>query len=153
MDGGAHRGLRSRGQRGGDGVDQRGVDQRLVALHVDDDRVTVESELFAGFGQPVGAAGVVLAGEQRLDAVRLAGVDDGSVIAGHHHAKGAGLAGTLRHAHDHRQAGDVGQRFVGKSRRSQPGRHQNGEAHRPSSSSDSVRASFSSSTGMPSRTG
>ena len=39
--GGAHAGVGARGQQGGHGVDEGGVDQRLVALHVDHDVVAV----------------------------------------------------------------------------------------------------------------
>jgi hypothetical protein len=135
------------------GIDQFGVDQRLVALHVDDDLVAIEAQLLAGFGQPVGAAGMVLAGQDGFDAVRLAGRNDRCIVSGDDHARCARRAGALGHAHHHRHARDVGQGFVGQPRRRQACRHQDGEAHSPSSSSDSVRASFSSSTGMPSRTG
>ena len=56
--------LRSREQRGA-GVDQRRLDQRLVALHVDHQRVAVQAEQRAGLGQAVAAGGVVGARQQR----------------------------------------------------------------------------------------
>jgi hypothetical protein len=76
-----------------------------------------------------------------------------------------------RHTHHHGQTRDVGQRFVGQTAGRKARRDQYGEGrgcrsgrsgwpgrgrscvHRCSSSSLSVRASASSSTGMPSRTG
>ena len=68
-------------------------------------------------------------------------------------------ARALRDAHDHRQAADVGQRLARQPRRGQPRRDQDVEAHasalrpRRQSSAASARASLSSITGMPSRTG
>ena len=56
-------------------ADQRRVDQRLVALHVDDDVVAVQAQQRAGLGQAIAAAGVVDAREHGLDAVLRAGVD------------------------------------------------------------------------------
>jgi hypothetical protein len=154
MCGGAHGGLRLRGQFGGHGVDQRRLDEGFVALHVHDDRVVRQREPGAGLGEAIAAARVVGAREQRVDAVRGAGIDDARMVCGDDDARGAGGLGALCHAHHHRHAADVGERLVGQARGGEARWNQDGEGHqRPSSSSDKVRASFSSSTGMPSRTG
>ena len=119
----------------------------------------------AGLGQTVAAGGMVLIGEHRGNAVRFAGLDDAGMIGSHHHAASA-LLYALGHAHDHGRAADIGQRLFRQARAGQPGRNQDGVAGahalgaaalgwRPASTSSSlrVRASFSSSTGMPSRMG
>ena len=70
---------------------------------------------------------------------------------------GTGLHGPVEHAQDHRLAGDVQQRFARQPARRMAGRDDDLErdAHRAWASSSSVRgrASSSSITGMPSRTG
>ena len=116
---------------------------------------SASAELGAGFGQPVAAAGVVGAGQQCLDAVRAAGLENALVVGGDQHARARRLHRTLGHPHHHRYAGDISQGFVGQAGGSQACRNKDGEvqAQRSSSSSDNTRASSSSITGMPSRTG
>ena len=156
---GTHARLGPRGQQGRHGVDERRVHQGFVALHVDHHRITVQPKLRAGFCQPVAAAGVVGAREQGLHAVGLAGLQNARVVGGHHHACRSALCGAAGHMHHHGQAGDVGQGLVRQPARCHACRNQHREArcrgwaHACSSSSVRVRASFSSSTGIPSRTG
>ncbi len=108
----AHHALGALLQQRGAVAHQLCVDQWFVALHVDDHRIAIQAELPTSFGEAVAAAGVVAACQQRLDAVRLALGDDALVVGGHHHALRASFSGSPRHAHHHRQAGDVGQRLV-----------------------------------------
>ena len=74
-------------EQGGAGVDQRRLDQRLVALHVDDDVVAVEAEP-RRTPRPVGRCRWRdrSAVEHDGDAVRSAGGDDAGVVGGHHDA-------------------------------------------------------------------
>ena len=81
-------------------------------------------------------------------------IDDIRMIGRHHHGTRRRLRRALCDAHDHRQPGDIGQRFVRQARRGQPRRHQHGKGHDAGCDSEpSERASLSSITGMPSRTG
>ena len=167
MGGGAHAGFGSLPtvvlQQGGHGVDECGVYQRFVALHVDNDIVTLQPQLCAGLGQPVTAAGVVGAGHDGIHPMGCAGLQNAGVVCSHHHADGGALCSTLGHAHHHGQARNVGQGLVGQAARRHACRYQHGKgavggsghggAHCSSSSSVRGRASFSSSTGIPSRTG
>ena len=66
----------------GAGADQTGLDQRLVALHVDDEVVAVEAEQFARFGEAVAAGRMIGARQQRTDAMSGASSDDVRVIGG-----------------------------------------------------------------------
>ncbi|MCY1365112.1 hypothetical protein D9M69_519460 [compost metagenome] len=149
-------------------VDQRGLDQRFIALHIDHRFIVGQAEQGAGFGQAVAARRVVGAGQQDRDAMGLAGLHDADIVRGHHAAGGVAQPRALGHAHHHGQARDVGQGFVGQAARRQPGRDQDGEARvlggaahgsgagaggRAASSSVRVRATCSSRIGMPSRTG
>ena len=91
MRGRAHHGVWARlGQGLGHGVDQRGRDEGLIALHVDDQRLVGQLQGLHGLGQAVAATGMVAAGGQAVDAVRGAGLSDAGVIGGDDH--GLGLA-------------------------------------------------------------
>ena len=140
--GGAHAGVGRICQQLGHGVGQGGVHQRLIALHVDHNRVVRQAQNVAGLGQAVAAAGVVGAGQHRFNAVRLAGSNDLGAVACHYHAGHgewllAHLSGSahlrvpawvgvgvrarahvhaLRYPHNHGQASNIGQRLVGQPR-------------------------------------
>ncbi len=144
--------------------DQRGVEQRLVALHVDDDLVVGEAQQLRGLGQAVGARRVIGARHARRDAVRDDRIAHALVVGGDDDARRAACQRALGHAHDHRLAGDVGQRLARQARRRVARRNQDGEivqqalgharaARYSYSAGVSLRASSSSITGMPSRTG
>ena len=161
----AHHALAALGEQGGAGIDQRRLDQRLVALHVDDDLVVAQAERVARLGDPIAAVGMMRRRQQRSDAVRGAGRDDLGVVRGDDDARGPRPRGLLRDADDHRHAADVRERLARQASRRQPGRNEDDERHaqRPPSPSaaggvgavsrPSERASLSSITGMPSRTG
>ena len=144
-----------------DRVDERRVDQRFVALHVHDGVVAIEPQDLARLRQPVAARCVVLPRQHSFDSVRLACIYDRYMVGGDN-ALRLRPGRLLRHAHDHRQARDIGQGLVRQARGREPRRNEDREAHQTSgvrrgncSSSVSlrVRASCSSRIGMPSRIG
>ena len=61
-------------------VDQGGVDQGLVALHVDDGVLAVQPQQRAGLGEAVAAGGVVRARHHATHAVGFAGLPDAGVV-------------------------------------------------------------------------
>ena len=83
------------------------------------------------------------------------GLGDDVAVGGDYHFADGGLHGAAPDMHDHRIAVDVGHRLVRQPRRREPRRQQDGELHPavglPASASG--RASLSSITGTPSRTG
>lgn len=141
------------------------IDQGFVTLHIDDQGLIVQAQEVAGFGQTVAARDVVHAGEDGLNAVRLAGLHDALIVGRHHTALCGAALRLLGHAHHHRCATNVGQGFVGQAARRHARRDQHGEgvvgggahveglASRSASSSVITRASCSSKMGMPSRMG
>ena len=144
------------GQNVGHGINQCRVNQRLITLHVDHHVITVQTQFFAGLSQAITATGVVCTGEYGIYAMGLAGLEDGLAICCYHHACSSAFARLQRHAHDHGQARDISQGFVGQAAGGQTCGNEYGECHgnQPSSSlSSRGRASFSSKMGMPSRTG
>ena len=144
--------------------DQRRVDQRLVALHVDDDVVAVQAEQRrrprrGGRCRWRGRRGS--ARPRRRASRRPRRRARRRRRRPRARARARGLA---RDAHDHRHAADVGQRLVGQARRRQARRDEDGERHARApqgaglrrgrgGASRAARASLSSITGMPSRTG
>ncbi len=101
MRGRAHAGIGVGRQQRSHFVNQRRVDQGFVALHVDDDVVTLQAQLGAGLGEAVAAAGVVFVRQQGLHAMLLAGLQDEFVVCRHDHALGLALLCALCHAHHH----------------------------------------------------
>jgi hypothetical protein len=112
MGDGAHRAVGMRVQQRRTARDQRGWDQRLIALHVDDDLIPVQTQMRAGLGQTVTAADVVASCHQGLHAVLHAGLDDATVVGGDHDLLRATGLRLVRHAHDHRQTRQVEQGLV-----------------------------------------
>ena len=111
--------------------DQRRVDQRFVALHVDHHVVAVQAEQRrrprpGGRCRWRGRLRVSTRGARRARR-RPATMRSSSAATTTRSAPLRGRA--LGHAHHHRRAGDVGQRLVGQARRRQPRRDQDGEAH------------------------
>ncbi len=84
MRSGTHRDFRPLGQQRGHRVDQRGVDQRLVALHIDHDRVVGQAQQGGRFGEPVAAGWMRGVGFQGFDMMRAAGVQDARIVGRHH---------------------------------------------------------------------
>ena len=167
-------GCRGHGGRGrvgqllGNGGGQGRVDQRFVTLYIDDDGLIRQLQQGAGLRQPIAAAGMLGSGEDGFHAKICTGMHDARVICRHHNTcSGMGAVGllhALRHAHHHGNAGNVRQRLFWQARAVQARGNQYGVRHdavstgrlaRAASTSASLRprASCSSMTGMPSRTG
>ena len=100
-------------ERGDQRIDGRRIEQRFVALHVDDD---VAGQLGGELGQPVGAAEMIGTRQAGDAAEALDGVDDPLVVGGDDHRVDVGLRGPTVDVLDHRTAGDVSERFSGESR-------------------------------------
>ena len=110
MGGGGHLGAAAAEQFGG-AVDEGGIDQRLVALHVYSDVFIGHAQQQRGFGQAGGTAGVLFAGEHGFNAVFGAGGGNGGVVGGHDNALRFAQLGALGHAHHHGFAGNIDQSF------------------------------------------
>ncbi len=158
MAGGRDRRVGMRLEQRGHRAHQRRLEQRLVALHVDDDLVVGQAQRAAASASrsvPVGWSARVM---QRGHAVRGDGVATrASSVATTTRAAPLALR-ALGDAHDHRLAGDVGERLAGQARRRVARGNEDGEAHRRRGllglfSAPRRRASSSSITGMPSRIG
>ena len=102
------------GEKRRDGcVDGLRLDQRLVALDVDDGAA---GQVADRLGDPIGAAHVVGARHQRGAAERSHSVRDALVIGRDDHGVHArGRGGAAIHVLDHRLAGDVGENFSGET--------------------------------------
>src|SRR5690606_36217821 len=107
------------------------------------------------FLQSVSAGGMISPGHNDVASKGPAGVDDTPVIGGHSHGGRTAFAGLLPDVADHRLAGDVLQRLARQPGGGETGGYDDVEhCQLPSLSSASrARASVSSMTGMPSRTG
>ena len=115
--GGGNGRVRIRGEQIRHGANQRGRQQRLVALDVDDDGIVGQAELPCGLGQTIRAGRMIGRGEAGRDAVRLDGGLDPRIVGRDDDARRAGRHRALGDAHHHRLAGDVRQRLAGKARR------------------------------------
>ena len=98
---GGHVALRIGSQGGRDLCDDARRYERLVALDVDHDALRRQTQQRTGFGNPVGAGGVLLAGEQGLYAMARTGLEHARAVGADHHALGAALRGALRDTHHH----------------------------------------------------
>ena len=93
-------------------VDHPRLEQRLVALHVDDELAV---ERGGDLREPVGAAPVVRRVIIARAAERLHRRDDPLVVGRDDHGvDGARLGGAAVHVLDHRATADVGERLAGK---------------------------------------
>ena len=119
-------------------VDRGGVDERLVALHIEDHRF-----LGGGSGQlhhalhhrgdALAARATAGARAQAREApVRGRGDQGVAVGAEHHRLRASRLTAALQHAAKHRPPADVGHHLARQARRLEPGRHRHDEPH-PSS--------------------
>jgi hypothetical protein len=133
--------------------DELRLDQRLVALHVHDGLAFRQVQQPRGFGEPVGARGVLGSRHQRLVAVLSHGAGDALVVGRHVHGTCAALRRPLAYVHHHRLAVELGKGFAGKSGGCVARGDEDVKRHATSSSGGSLRASSSSITGMPSFTG
>ena len=97
-------------------VDHGRLDQRLVALHVDDEvdlRVCL-----CHLGESIGTRRMVGARQERLAAFRSHSIVDALVVRRHDHLLGLlRAARTLQDAADHGLAADVGERLARQTRR------------------------------------
>ncbi len=117
--GDVHRGL-------GQGLQNRAqhvrIDDRQVALQVDDDVVaSLGIVALDGLMHAVGAGGEPGVGHHRPPAGALDRLGDRRIGAGDDDRPEAGLHGAAPDVHDHRLAGDLGQRLVGQPRGGEPG--------------------------------
>ena len=109
-------GSRERRDRFGD---RARVDQRLVALHVDDD-VAVERR--GDLGQAIGAGRVIGARQPDVAAELGHAGGDAQIVGRDDDARHDGRRrGAPIHVLDHRTAVDVGERLAGESRRGESG--------------------------------
>jgi hypothetical protein len=92
----------------------RGIDQGLVALHVDHRRVVAPAGQLDHLGQAIGAAGVIGPRQQDPQTMPLGGGQHVRVVGGHQDLVGSGQQGALGDAHDHRLAAEVEQRLAGR---------------------------------------
>src|SRR5690606_31558265 len=69
-------------------VDLRRVDQRLVALDIDDYGVVAPAHLLGDLGQAVGSGSVIGASQRGIETVRQGGRLDGGVVGGDDDARG-----------------------------------------------------------------
>ena len=140
------------GEIGGDAPDERGLDQRLIALHIDNDMRAGIAAPRDDFGNAIGAGGMPARGHDRLEAVAPGRVRDAPIIGGDEHFRGAAPARLLGDAHHHRLARNVRERLAREACRRVAGGNDDAEPH-TSSSGGSLRASSSSMTGISSLIG
>ena len=92
-------------------------DQRLVALHIDDDRIAMPAKLLDDLGQPIGAGRMVAARHQRGDFVRLGGGPNFRMVGRHPDFFRSRQPGAFGDPHDHRLAAKIEQRLGRQARR------------------------------------
>ena len=130
---GRHRRLRSRRQRRRHFANQRGRQQRLIALHIDDDGVIRPAKTLHHLAQPLGAVLVVGAGQNPLHRrLTFQQCVNARVIKGDPYRKTAGDR-LPRGAHDHRHSGNQPQRFGGQTGRTITGGNDDDGVHDKSS--------------------
>ncbi len=117
------------GEQGRNRADQPRLDERLVALDVDDDGLRLEPETLGDLGDPVGAGGMIAARHHSLEPRPLDGVRDIAMIGRDIYPVGAALACALRDPHDHRLAAEIGERFPRNARGREARRNDGGEMH------------------------
>ena len=106
------------GQRRERGADRSRLDQRQIALHIDDDIVLPRRiEQRQRLEDAVGARGMIGPRQHRLAARRFDRRGDLALGAGDDHRPERGLARAAPDMHDHRRAADVGERLAGQPRR------------------------------------
>ncbi len=113
----------------GNATYQRWFEQWLVALHIDDHRIVIESKLLRCFRQAIRAGRVIASRHRDFIAECLDGDPDTIIVGGDNHARGATQTGALGDAHDHRLAGYIGQRFTGQAQRRIASRNKDGKTH------------------------
>ena len=108
----------------GEALDERRVDERLVALDVHEDVVVVEvapEEVPRRAGDAVGAARQVARRHDGRAAVRLDGLHDAVVVRrDQHRVEALGLLDRLDDPRDERLAGEDRERLAGKPARPEP---------------------------------
>jgi hypothetical protein len=137
----------------GHGFDQRGLEQRLIALDIDHDVGVVPMQARGHFCDPVGTAGMIPARQDGIETVSACRGYNPFVIGGHPDTVTTRASGRRCHTHDHRLPGDVGQGLSRQPRRGIARRDDDADRHQDSSVDPSCRASSSSITGMSSLTG
>src|SRR3989338_5520589 len=137
----------------GDGADQFGRHQRLVALHIYHDGVVRPALLFHYFGDAVCAAGVGIFGQACLEAMLMHDMGNRMMVGGNPDLLCAALCGLFRNPYHHRFPGDRQQRVAGHPGGTVARRDDDMESDHQSfstSSAVSLRASSASITGISS---
>ncbi len=120
--------LLQRQERSADGVR---LDRRQITLHVDDElRFAARIDRLQRLEDAVGAGAVVRARHRRLVAGLAHGLGDVRSVGRHHHAAEPARGGSFGYVHDHRTAGDVGERLARQALRGHAGRDQDDDVHR-----------------------
>ena len=102
-------------------IDGSGIDQRLVALDVDDHLGVFSA---GDLGDPIGAGGMIGAGHADAGPKRASGVKYTWVVSGNDRAREIpGLGGTLVHVLKHGLACQRGENFTGEATGGEPGRN------------------------------
>ena len=110
-------GVRAFGKLLGDGAYELRLDQRLVALHVDDDALRRIAAQGGNFSNAVGARRVIRAGQHRRVTMLLGRLRDSSMVCRYYDLCGTACAGLVGNPYHHRFAGDVEQRLARQPRR------------------------------------
>ena len=98
-------------------------DRRQIALHIDDDsHPAFWIDHTERLENAIGAGRVIGPGHDGPPAGLLHRRGDDLVVAGYHDWAELGRLGASEHLHDHRQAGDIGQRLAGQPGRGHAGR-------------------------------
>jgi hypothetical protein len=130
------------------------VDQRLVALHIDDDFVVTPAQGIDDFAEAIRAGRMIRTGQQHIPARRFDGITHTFMIGRNPDFGGPRRQGPFHDPHHHGLAGYVRQRLGGQAGRRETRRHDGLEAQvhqgAPASSALNCRASSASMTGMPS---
>ena len=108
-------------------ANKRRLEQRFVALNVDDDGAVVERKGRRGFGQAIGAGRMVGAGHDCIDAVRRDRPEDSLIVGRNDDPRGTPGTRALGDAHDHGLAANVRQWLSGQPRRCVAGGNKDGE--------------------------
>ena len=117
------------------GNDQRGLDQRLVALYIDHNGVVRQFQQVAGLRKPVAATGMSNVCKDKLDTVRVACIANINMVRRNHHPNIIACQcprhlGALRNTDNHRHACNIGQWLVRQTGGGKARGNQYRKAHR-----------------------
>ncbi len=95
-------------------ADQRRLDQRLIALHVDDDSPGPQAPARGNLCNAVGPGFMVLAGDHRCKSVSCDRLGDSRMVGCHHDVRRAAGPRAFGDVHHHGLAVEVGERLARK---------------------------------------